>query len=65
MSVEPSLIFYPGDKVEKTSGHEYVGTVVAAFRTMDGKPRYVVESTTSGARGLLFIFRDDQLRRRA
>ena len=43
-----------GTKVTKPSGYPYPGTVVAAFQTLSGCPRYVVESER--APGMLHIF---------
>ena len=50
-----------GDYVFKPSGHEFIGIVVAVFWTLSNERRVVVESTTPGAKKLLFIFRPDQL----
>lgn len=47
------------DKVTKTSGYLFPGTVVAVFDTLAGETRYVVESSTSP--GLLHIFNEAQL----
>lgn len=49
------------DHVRKVKGYEYFGVVVAAFQTTKGEDRYVVESTSHGSRGMLFIFNDGQL----
>lgn len=55
-------LFEVGDFVTKKEGHEFSGMVVAVFKTSEGKDRVVVENYSQGARGLLFIFRHDQLR---
>jgi hypothetical protein len=50
--------FYIGSPVEKLGGdYTFQGWVVSAFQKRDGKLRYVVED----ARGLLFIFNENQL----
>ena len=48
-----------GTKVTKPYGYPYPGTVVAAFQTLSGCPRYVVESER--APGMLHIFAGEQL----
>jgi hypothetical protein len=59
--IEP--IFSVGNVVDTRRGYDFPGTVVSAFRKLDGQRRYVVEHETS--RGLLHIFggRDLKLRR--
>ncbi len=52
-----------GDEVRKLTGYEYSGVVVAAFRNLKGHNRFVVESTSKGSRGMLFIFNASQLER--
>ena len=52
-------LFEVGAKVTKPVGYPFPGTVVAAFDTMSGARRYVVESST--APGLLHIFSGFQL----
>ena len=47
--------------VKKVKGYEYFGVVVAAFQTTKGEDRYVVESTSPGSKGMLFIFNEGQL----
>ncbi len=48
-----------GDEVEKTGGeYTFRGLVVGVIRKRSGAVRYVVEDD----RGLLFIFRPEQLR---
>lgn len=51
--------FQVGDEVEKRSGYEFPGTIVARFRTSAGALRYVVEHDIS--RGMLHIFSGEQL----
>lgn len=53
--------FIIGAQVHKVKGYAYFGVVVAAFVTTKGEDRYVVESTSHGSRGMLFIFNDGQL----
>lgn len=54
------LDFAVGDYVRKTGGsYEATGTIVAAFRTKDGKPRYVFEFEE--LKGMLHIFGPDNL----
>lgn len=53
--------FTLGDKVQKVSGYSFTGVVVSAFRTLDGKERYVVQCTVPGAWGMLHIYSPDQL----
>lgn len=53
--------FNVGAAVKKVKGYNYYGRVVAAFLTLKGEARYVVESTSAGSRGMLFIFNDGQL----
>lgn len=53
--------FNVGALVHKIKGYKYFGRVVAAFLTLKGEARYVVESTSDGSRGMLFIFNDGQL----
>lgn len=51
--------FKEGDKVTKVGGdYTFDGIVVAAFRKLSDKPRYVVENKE----GLLHIFSDKQLK---
>lgn len=52
---------YLNRALRKKSGHEFIGICVAEFVTTRGEQRIVVESTVSGALGLLFIFRPDQM----
>ena len=54
---------YPvGTQVEKPKGYPFPGTVVAAFDTLAGETRYVVESAL--APGMLHIFSGSQLIKR-
>lgn len=51
-----------GTPVTKVLGYPFPGTVVAAFHTLSGHERFVVEATGEGYRGMLHIFNGDQLR---
>ncbi len=53
--------FKLGDAVEKTSGYEFPGTVVATFINTAGELRYVVEMDRYR---LLHIFNEGQLKLR-
>lgn len=53
-----------GDEVVKIDGDvRFSGVVVAAYQTLSGKPRVVVECTVPGVAGLQHIYRPDQLRK--
>lgn len=57
------FVFKIGDKVEKCTGDYHLeGVVVAVFRTLAGKPRYVVEHQPL-APGLLHIYGPTNLRK--
>jgi hypothetical protein len=56
-----SARFLAGDRVRKVAGYPYAGTVVAAFTTLDGNVRYVVES--DHYRGMLMIYSQNNLER--
>ena len=45
-----------GTRVRKARGYEFHGIVVAAFEKLDRQVRFVVESTTIGAAGMLHIY---------
>lgn len=53
--------FTVGDEVKKVKGYHYFGVVVSAFTTLKGEDRFVVESTSHGSKGMLFIFNEGQL----
>jgi hypothetical protein len=53
--------FRIGDLVEKISGYQFPGTIVAVFFTAKGDIRYVVEMEHFG---LLHIFNEQQLAKR-
>lgn len=55
--------FDNGEWVKKPAGYPFPGKVVAAFTTLGGAERYVVEyvDKDEGARGLLHIFAPEQL----
>lgn len=52
----------PGTPVEKVGGYPFTGTVVAAFETLAGNERFVVEATGEQYAGMLHIFNGGQLR---
>ena len=51
--------FKVNDKVRKTTGYVYNGTVVSVFNTLSNATRYVVENSDSI--GMLHIFNENQL----
>jgi hypothetical protein len=51
-----------GTPVKKVGGYPFPGTVVAAFRTLSGQERFVVEATGEAYAGMLHIFNGGQLR---
>jgi hypothetical protein len=53
--------FLVGDNVRKVKGYEWPGVVVAAFRTLRGDERYVVECTVSEVAGALHVYAPEQL----
>lgn len=58
------LLYAVGDKVEKITGDYHIkGTVVAAFNTLGGKSRFVVE--LEAVPGMLMIYSRGNLRRAA
>ena len=50
-----------GDTVQKVRGYPWPGVVVSAFRTLAGRPRFVVECTVPEVAGALHIYLEDQL----
>jgi hypothetical protein len=62
--IVPFTPYKNGDKVRKVKGHQFIGTIVSVFITLEGNLRYVVESTVEGAKGLLFILNHEQLEKR-
>lgn len=52
-----------GDVVEKISGYQWPGVVVAVFRTLKHKVRIVVECTVPGVSGALHIYSPGQLKK--
>lgn len=54
--------FKLGVRVEKRSGYQWPGTVVAVFYTLAGEVRYVVECTAPEVKGALHIYNGGQLR---
>lgn len=47
--------------IKKTGDYNFPGKIVAAFLTLAGNERYVVEATGEGYTGMLHIFNADQL----
>ena len=59
---QPRFKFKKDDPVRRAnSTYLFPGIVVAAYRTLGGEPRYVVECTAKAAAGLQHIFNGDQL----
>jgi len=58
----PDQDFAVGERVEKVEGYLYPGIVVAAFKNLSGKWRYVVECTVPETKGILHIYNAKQLR---
>lgn len=56
--------FAVGTPVRKTAGYPFPGVVVAAFRTLAGEERYVVECTVPEVAGMLHIYGPKNLERR-
>ena len=53
-----------GDKVEKTSGYNFPGVIVAKFKKLDStEERFVVECTEPAVLGILHVFREEQLKK--
>jgi len=52
-----------GDRVKKINGYKYPGIIVAKFKKLDSKERFVVECTESACAGMLHIFREGQLKK--
>jgi hypothetical protein len=55
--------FAVGDNVIKVSGYPFPGVVVAAFLTLSGQWRYVVECIVPEVSGMLHIYNEKQLER--
>lgn len=56
-----ACIFQPRDRVAKVSGYPFPGVVAAAFLTLAGEVRYVVEADHPDFRGMLHIFSGAQI----
>jgi len=56
------LPFKIGDPVEKVSGYNFPGVVVAVFFTTASQLRVVVECTVPECKGMLHIYNPDQLK---
>jgi len=50
-----------GTNVRKIKGYTYIGQIRGVIDTLAGVKRYVVESTSEGSLGMLYIFRASQL----
>ena len=50
-----------GDRVQKVKGYKWPGIIVAAFQTLSGQTRYVVECTVPEVAGALHIYAPDQI----
>lgn len=61
VDVTPAQAFQVGDQVEKHGSYVLAGVVVAAFRTLAGEERYVVEHWST-VPGLLHIYGSHNLR---
>ena len=48
--------FPVGTKVQKVRGYRFPGTVIAAFITLKGRERYVVECSVPEVDGILHIY---------
>lgn len=53
--------FQIGDKVQKVKGYRFPGTIVAAFTTLKGRRRYVVECSEPAVDGILHIYSGEDL----
>ena len=57
----PGQVFARGDRVRKVKGYKFPGVVVAAFTTLEGNWRYVVQCTAEDTEGILHIYNAGQL----
>jgi hypothetical protein len=57
----PGQAFAQGDRVRKVKGYKFPGVVVAAFTTLEGNWRYVVQCTAEDTAGILHIYNGEQL----
>ena len=57
----PGQAFAKGDRVRKVKGYKFPGVVVAAFTTLEGNWRYVVQCTAEDTAGILHIYNAGQL----
>lgn len=57
----PGQAFARGDRVRKVKGYKFPGVVVAAFTTLEGNWRYVVQCTREDTEGILHIYNAGQL----
>jgi hypothetical protein len=58
---QPGQDFAQGDRVRKVKGYKFPGVVVAAFTTLEGNWRYVVQCTAEDTAGILHIYNAGQL----
>ena len=58
---QPGQAFAQGDRVRKVKGYKFPGVVVAAFTTLEGNWRYVVQCTAEDTAGILHIYNAGQL----
>jgi hypothetical protein len=58
---QPGQAFAQGDRVRKVKGYKFPGVVVAAFTTLEGNWRYVVQCTVDEVAGMLHIYNGEQL----
>jgi hypothetical protein len=58
----PGQAFARGDRVRKVKGYKFPGVVVAAFTTLEGHWRYVVQCTAEDTAGILHIYNGEQLK---
>jgi len=58
---QPGQAFAKGDRVRKVKGYKFPGVVVAAFTTLEGNWRYVVQCTADEVAGMLHIYNGEQL----
>jgi len=58
---QPGQAFAEGDRVRKVKGYKFPGVVVAAFTTLEGNWRYVVQCTAEDTAGILHIYNAGQL----
>jgi hypothetical protein len=60
----PGREFKMLDKVQKRHGYKYPGIIVSVFWNLDRKIRYVVEADSDDFKGMLHIFKGEDLEER-